>query len=96
MSQQASFEFADICSNRHKGSATSTAANKRANRNKPQYRYLCLDFIRRNGTATLEDLCKHFDKTPNTLSGRLSELKAANLIESVGVRNGFQIYRAVA
>ena len=92
---QTHFNFEDICSNRHKGSATSTAANKRANRNKPQYRYLCLDFIRRNGTATLEDLCAHFEKTPNTLSGRISELKAANLIEPTGdVRRGFQVYRA--
>lgn len=91
---QPSFDFADITSNRHKGSVTSVAANKRAAKGKIAWRFLCIDYIRRNGTATLEELCAHFGKTPNQLSGRCTELKALKLIEPTGqTRNGFQVYR---
>lgn len=93
---QPTFAFEDICSNKHRGASTSVAANKRADRGKPQWRYLCLDYIRRNGTATSAEICKHFDKTPNALSGRLSELKAAKLIEETGeTRNGCAVLRPV-
>ncbi len=87
---QGSFDFADITARKHKGAPTSVAANKKASKFKASYRYLILDYLRRNGTATLETLCSHFNKHPHQLSGRVSELKAVNLIEPTGeVINGF-------
>jgi hypothetical protein len=94
--QQPSLDFADICSRKHHNNQNSVAANKRADRGKPQWRYLCLDYIRRSGTATSAEICAHYGKTPNALSGRLSELKAAKLIEETGeTRQGCAVLRPV-
>ncbi len=92
--QQTSFDFADITARKHKGNPQSVAANKKASKFKASYRFLVLDYLKRNGRATLEQLCKHFGKNPHQLSGRISELKAANLIEPTDkVINGFAEYR---
>lgn len=80
----------DITARKHRNNPQSVAANKKASKFKSSYRFLILDYLRRNGTATLEVLCRHFDKNPHQLSGRVSELLAANLIERTGeVINGF-------
>lgn len=84
----------DITARKHRGNPQSVEANKKASKFKSSYRFLILDYLKRNGTATLETLCSHFGKHPHQLSGRCSELRAVNLIETTGETvNGFAVYR---
>ena len=95
---QSTFDFesvVDVSARKHQGSPTSVAANAKASKSKTAWRYLCFDYIKRHGPATLEEICDHFGKTPNQLSGRLSALRFDGKIEKTGeVRNGFAVYRA--
>lgn len=68
----------DICSNRHKGSPTSKAANLRVDKDRDRERVLAI--IRRDGRTYSKAIAREMDKALNQISGRLSELKAANVI----------------
>jgi hypothetical protein len=93
---QPTFDY-DICERKHGGNANSIEANKKVSPHKKAWRFLVLDFIKQRGTATLEDICQHYGKEKNTLSGRVSDLKKFKLIEEAGTdERGFSIYRPTA
>lgn len=70
----------DVCAKRHGGVSTSQAANLRVNKFGDRARIL--NFLKRfpNG-ATLDEICVALERTPNQISGRLSEMRMAGLIE---------------
>lgn len=76
----------DICAARHRGSATSKDANKRTN--KSQDMQTILDFIRtRHGEQSwLKEIERETGIIRNTVSARLSDLKASEDIYETGER----------
>lgn len=76
----------DICERKHGGNDASRDANERAQPTKRNYQAAVFKFIALARTATLKEISRAFNKPVNELSGRISELKAANLIEPTGDR----------
>ena len=68
----------DVCAGRHGGNPESVAAFERVAPTLNETRAAILEFARSRKTAgvTVHDVCKHFGKTPNEVSGRLTELKS--------------------
>ena len=88
----------DICENRHGGAPTSVDAFERIEKALPAARREVLGAIRREGDAGthLKHVCRVLDKEKNEVSGRISELKKAGLIEQTGARReGCAVVRAV-
>lgn len=82
----------DICLNRHQGNAQSLLANKRVN--KERDRALVLECIIKYGKAYSKQIARAMGKQLNQISGRISELKASEIIEETGERaEGCAIYR---
>ena len=86
-------EQVDITAGRHKGAATSIAANKRGNKEADNQKVLKI--IREKGTSFLKEIAREMGKFPNAVSGRISWLKANGYIVPVeGVtEEGCQVYR---
>lgn len=78
---QALIDFADVCANRHGGAETSVEANKRTS--KEADRLLILACIT-SRPRTLDEVSEIFNRPPNALSGRFSELAASGEIEKTG------------
>ncbi|MBC8418762.1 MAG: hypothetical protein H8E10_09240 [Desulfobacterales bacterium] len=79
--------FEDICANRHGGNSCSADANKRAPKERDRQWVLELIAISSEG-LTLKEACRIMGKTPNALSGRISELKRDGLVYVSGRRDG--------
>jgi len=73
----------DISSNRHKGNPHSVAANAVADKGKGAMRLAIIGYAKTVKDFTMKEVCRAFGKLPNELSGRLSELKAMNVLEAV-------------
>lgn len=88
----------DICENRHGGNAESAAAFERIRDGLPLVRQAVFDFIRERGEhgATVHEVAAHLGKTPNAVSGRLTELKADGWIERTDERRGHAAVLVVA
>ena len=72
----------DICINNHQGNPQSTAANKRVHKEIDRQRVL--SFIVNNRTGYSKQIARSMGKPLNCISGRISELKRAELIEETG------------
>lgn len=82
----------DICINRHQGNAQSFIANKRVQ--KERDRALVLAFIIKSGRAYSKQIARAMGKQLNQISGRISELKASEIIEETGERKeGCAVYK---
>jgi hypothetical protein len=88
MATQSSFSY-DITRNRHRGSPESVKANP-SDRSKSAWHSRILEYLETRVAwgGTLTEICDHFGKEKNELSGRLSELKAAKQVLQNGRRNG--------
>lgn len=75
----------DICAGKHGGNPNSAAANP-TDEAKGNMRSRIVEAIRSHGRLSLEQLCDLFAKSPNALSGRLSELKRDGVIVQVANR----------
>lgn len=71
----------DIAINRHRGNPQSKDANLRVEASKSVMRKRIVEKITKYGSSHLKELCRIFDKHPNEISGRLTELKADGVIE---------------
>lgn len=82
----------DICFNRHGGNEQSITANRLAD--KDNDRALILKFITDHKTAYSKQVARYLGKQLNQISGRLSELKADNLIVETDERKeGCAVYK---
>lgn len=82
----------DICINRHQGNEQSRAANLRVN--KERDRATVLAIIIKSGKSHSKEIANLMGKQLNQISGRISELKASDVIEETGERiNGCAVYR---
>ena len=82
----------DVCFNKHQGNEQSITANKSVN--KDNDRALVLKFITEHQTAYSKQIARYLGKQLNCISGRLTELKADNLIIETGDRKeGCAIYK---
>ena len=95
---QAAFDFApkpitDICITRHHGNANSVEANKRVDPWKPSMRRTIVELIQARGERgmTSEELEEVLGKAKHKFSGRLAELKADEVIQVHGSRNGCDV-----
>lgn len=89
---QATLPF-DICANRHRNSETSIDANLSAEKTKTFWQTQILLLADSREDLTLKDACRFFDKLPNELSGRFSELSALGFIEKVKDAEGETVRR---
>ena len=85
MTKQTTFD--DICGRKHGGNACSVDANKRAPKEIDRRRLIELLNEAVDG-LTLKEACSAMGKTPNALSGRVSELKRDGLVCVNGRRDG--------
>jgi len=78
----------DICRNRHRGNPESEAAFKSIVAGLPFMRAEVLLRIHKADLAglTVHELAEQLGTTPNTVSGRLTELKKEGRIRKVGMR----------
>lgn len=82
----------DICINRHQGNAQSLIANKRVQ--KERDRATVLAIIIKTGKSHSKEIARLMNKQLNQISGRISELKANEIIEETGERiDGCAVYR---
>lgn len=72
----------DICQNRHKNNPQSVEVNKTID--KAAWRQKICAYAETVKDFTLNEMCRHFGKEKNCLSGRLSEMKMAGLLEDTG------------
>tara|TARA_R110000824_G_scaffold203371_3_gene387792 strand:- start:501 stop:842 length:342 start_codon:yes stop_codon:yes gene_type:complete len=81
------FEF-DICQNRHGGNEQSEAAFEEIKKELPFKRAIVLILLHKAALKglTVHDLSEQLGTTPNTVSGRLTELKQMGLIHKIGTR----------
>jgi hypothetical protein len=78
---------ADVCQSRHGGNQHSANANKRVS--KAADREAVYSLIKQAADGrTLKELCAIMGKTPNALSGRITELKMIGRVEVNGTREG--------
>lgn len=78
----------DVCWSRHRGNPESVAANQDNSKHRDKQRARVLQFIKDRGTlgATTDEIAVAFETTPNSVSGRISELKYERWIEKRGRR----------
>lgn len=76
----------DICRNRHKGNEHSEAANLRIEPHKASMRERIRVFVAacQDYGATIKDVCQSMGKTPNEISGRITELKRDKVLFDSG------------
>jgi DNA-binding transcriptional ArsR family regulator len=87
----------DITINRHRGNAESVAANERVQPEKSKDRLRILEYLFVFGPRTSKQLTLALEMPYTTVSGRLSELKAMQLIEPTGERReGAAVVRIMA
>lgn len=87
------FASADPSKNKHQNNLNSQLAFKRANITGRRKEIFELIKSRGRAGATLEEIAEHLQVEKNTISGRISELKAMQAIEPRGDnRNGFAVY----
>jgi predicted Rossmann fold nucleotide-binding protein DprA/Smf involved in DNA uptake len=81
-------EAQDICQNRHKGNEESREAFETVKDRLTKSREEVFSFIKSCGDrgATTDEIAVHFGKTPNAVSGRVSELKERGRIKVDGRR----------
>ena len=87
----------DITKNKHKGNANSKAAfgaikDELKPRQREVYKWIVFMSLRRYD-VTIKGLCQWMRVSPNTISGRLTELKAMGKIKVVGRRDGCAVYQ---
>lgn len=83
----------DICVNRHRDSAASNAANKIANLSKAKVRAEVYSIALSLRVFTSKDILDRIHKTPNEISGRLSELADVGLIvKTPEIRDRCHVY----
>ncbi len=70
----------DICANRHGGAETSVAANKTVDKETDRLKILGLIKQYPIFGYTLDELSMKMGRSPNQLSGRLTELRMRGLI----------------
>lgn len=76
----------DVCISRHRDNAASVAANERIRNSKSAFRAAVYELGRMLGEFTSKEIAVKLDKPLNSVSGRISELKAAGLIEETAYR----------
>ena len=76
----------DITRNRHGGNAESTLANRDGNKKKDEARVF--EIIKDAGDhgITLDEVAERMDRTPNSISGRISQLKKDGKVAPNGER----------
>lgn len=81
-------DMIDICENRHRGAETSIAAFEKVKHTKQLMydRIMYLAQQRKDYGITVHDVSHQFGKTPNEVSGRLSELKMLGKLKKSGLR----------
>ena len=101
MNQQTLFDTppripADITARKHGGNAASIAANPTTEAKRAMHRQILAFFEMRNGRSWMKDVARELGKTPNEISGRLSELKASGHLIDTGEREeGCAVLRRV-
>lgn len=78
----------DICLNRHRGNQESREANRRVRKAEQRERALSAILDANSCGITCRELAERWGVGMNTISGRLSELKAEGLVVKAGVRDG--------
>ena len=76
----------DVCISRHRDSPASIEANERIRNSKSADRAAVWDLASRLADFTSKELAVQLDKPLNSISGRISELKAAGLIRETEYR----------
>jgi DNA-binding MarR family transcriptional regulator len=79
-------EYPDITRNRHRGNAESEAANANVASRKEAQRWHVWNYLRVDGPHTSKEITVALMMNYTSVSARLSELKALNLIEKTGER----------
>jgi DNA-binding MarR family transcriptional regulator len=82
----------DITENKHGGNANSTAAFGAIKDKMTLKQAQVLATIKLLKGATCKDICKRHHVGMNTISGRLTELKAMGKIKVTGRRDGCAVY----
>jgi hypothetical protein len=77
----------DVCKGRHGGNPQSVEANKKPCKDGDRRTILELIKAAPDG-RTLKELCEAMGRTPNAISGRITELKMLGRVEVRGVRAG--------
>lgn len=77
-------EVDDITANKHHSHPASVAANETVDKSRDRKRVL--DFIRLRGVTHSKEIARGLDKPLNLVSGRISELKKAGVIQETGER----------
>ena len=81
----------DICKNRHLGNEQSETANHKCNKDSDRQRVL--EYFEKHDNGTSKEIARYLGKQLNCISGRLTELRADNLIKALGItREGCQVY----
>lgn len=76
----------DVCAARHGGVDTSVEAHRRVKKTRDQSLVLsCLKAAGGDG-MTLDELCVKMGRTPNAISGRLTELRIQELVVRLATR----------
>lgn len=87
----------DVCARKHKGSATSIAANTRANKTKARDKMRIMEFAIKNmGRCYSKQIARAFGVDLNVISGRFTELKDLGMLAETGEREeGCAVLRVV-
>lgn len=86
----------DICKGRHRGNEQSVAANERAQPKKQPMREQILSLFDSVKYLTLANIAVALGKEKNAVSGRVTELVKAGLLERTGeIYKGYAVYRRV-
>lgn len=88
----------DVCKNRHRGNAQSEAANDVVQPYKLNMRERIFFYVfkSRQYGVTCEDIVRDLGMKLQSVSARVSELKATNRVVEDGTRNGYSILRPMA
>lgn len=98
IAQPSLLDMIDLCANRSRGNKESAAAHEKVVSIKTQMheRIMRLAEVRKEYGITVHEVANAFGKTPNQVSGRLSELKmVGKLKESELTRRGARVLVAV-
>jgi DNA-binding transcriptional ArsR family regulator len=85
-SSAAKCNIKDVTRNRHRGNPESEAANERVSLSKSVDRVRIYQTLQDEGPRTSKELSRELAMRYTTVSARLSELKAMQLIEKTGER----------
>ena len=77
----------DVCAGKHHGNPKSEAANLKTCKQNDRAMIMALIETAKDG-KTLKELCADMGRTPNAISGRITELKMTGRIEVRGSRDG--------